>query len=77
MWRQTVFIDSTRGNRHKVEIRKIQIDIMKTFLTLRVASYWNRLPINAAKSLSSERFKTSQVPEQRDLIVPVLSRGLE
>lgn len=59
MWRQAVLTDRTRGNRYKLESIKFQIDTKKIFSTIRVVNYWNRLPIKVAKSLSSERFKTS------------------
>lgn len=58
MWRLAVLSDSTTGNRNKLAIRKFQMHIKKTSLTIRVVNYWNRLPIKVGKSLSSERFKT-------------------
>jgi len=47
-----------RGNRHKLKHRKFQLNMRKSFVTLRVMEHWNRLPRKAVESPSLEIFKT-------------------
>ncbi|KFQ00989.1 hypothetical protein N330_03942, partial [Leptosomus discolor] len=44
-------------NRHKLEHRKLHLNIRKTFFTLRVAEHWNRPPREVVESPSLEIFK--------------------
>ena len=50
--------DRTRGNRHKLQHRKVQLNMRKNLFTLRVAEHWNRLPREGVESPSLEIFKT-------------------
>ena len=50
--------DRTRGNRHKLEQRKLQLNIRKSFFPLRVTEPWPRLPREAVESPSLEIFQT-------------------
>ena len=48
----------TRGSGHKLQHRKVYMNMRKNFLTLRVTNCWNRLPREAVLSPSLEVFKT-------------------
>jgi len=49
--------DRTRGNRHKLKQRKLQLNMRKNFFPLRVPEPWPRLPREAVESPSLEIFK--------------------
>jgi len=51
--------DRTRGNWHKLQPKKFQLNTRKNFFTLRVMEPWNRLPRGVAESPSLKIFKTS------------------
>jgi len=48
----------TRGNGHKLEQRKLQLNPRKNFFPLRVMEPWNRFPREAVESPSLEILKT-------------------
>ena len=50
--------DKTRGNGHKLNQRKLQLKMRKTFFPLRGMEPWNRLPREAVESPSLEIFQT-------------------
>jgi len=48
----------TRGNRHKLKQRKLQLNPRKNFFPLRVTEPWPRLPREVVESSSLEIFQT-------------------
>jgi len=71
--------DRTRGNRHKLKQRKLQLNTRKNFFTLRVTEPWPRLPREVVESPSLEIFKTlpGQGPVQPALGDPASAGGLD
>jgi len=50
--------DRTRGNEHKLKLRKFCLNMRKNFVTLKFMEHWNRLPKEVVESPSLEIFKT-------------------
>lgn len=50
--------DRTRNHGHKLNYKKVYLNIRKNFITLRVAEHRKRLPRKAVGSPSVETFKT-------------------
>jgi len=68
--------DRTRGNGHKLKQRKLQLNMRKNFLPLRVMEPWPRLPREAVDSPSLEIFQTRLDKVLRSLLwVTLLRQG--
>jgi len=50
--------DSTRGNRHKLECRRLHLNIRKHLLIVRVTEHWSRLHREVMKSAFLEILKS-------------------
>jgi len=50
--------DRTKGNRQKMKLRKLHLNMRKNFFPLRMAEYWNRLPREFVECPSLKVFKT-------------------
>jgi len=48
----------TRGNRHKLKLRKFLLNMRKNFFPLRVTEHWNKVTRGVVEPPSLEIFKT-------------------
>lgn len=58
-WSRTSVVpdDKTRGNSHKLQPGRLQLEIRRNFFTLRVLQHWNKLSRDKGESSSLEAFK--------------------
>jgi len=68
--------DRIRDNRHKLENRKVNLNMRKNFFTLGVTEHWSRLPGEVVDSPSLEIFKTHLVSCVTYSKEPALAKGV-